>query len=183
MSDLKLVGLCGALRAQSTNRMLLREAARIFDPAEFHEADIRFPLYDQDIEDDTGIPAEVQDLADRIAAADAVLVVSPEYNKGLSGALKNALDWISRTNGSPWQDKPVAILSAAAGRAGGERAQNMLRLCLTPFQPRLLSGPEVMIGQTGDQWDADGRLTNERSLRLIETQMQALHREVARSAL
>jgi chromate reductase len=70
-----------------------------------------------------GIPAEVQELADQIAAADAVIIAGPEYNKALSGVLKNALDWVSRTKGNPWRDKPVAIMSATGGRAGGERTQ------------------------------------------------------------
>ena len=180
MSEMTLLGLCGSLRAASTNRLLMQEAARRFDPARFIDGDIRFPLFDEDIQDGPGIPAEVQLLADQIAAADAVIVVTPEYNKGISGALKNALDWVSRTKGAPWKDKPVALLSAAAGRSGGERAQNMARLCLTPFRPRLLSGPEVLIGATGSQWDADGRLTNERGAALLDELMGLLRQEAAR---
>lgn len=178
MSDPSLLGLCGALRAASTNRLLMREAARQFAPSQFVEADLRLPLYDGDIETAEGIPATVQILADQIAAADAVLVVTPEYNKGLSGVLKNALDWVSRTEGNPWESKPVALLSAAAGRAGGERAQNMARLCLAPFKPRLLYGPEVMVAQTGSQWDEAGALTNTRSLAGVQALMRALRAEV-----
>ncbi|MDJ0821388.1 MAG: NAD(P)H-dependent oxidoreductase [Paracoccaceae bacterium] len=176
MTDLTLVGICGSLRANSTNRLLMQEAARRFAPATFIDADIRFPLFDEDIQDSDGIPAEVQLLSDQIKAADAVIVVTPEYNKGISGALKNALDWISRTGGGPWRGKPVAIMSAAAGRAGGERAQNMARLCLNPFRPHVLPGPEVMIAQTGDQWDADGRLTNEFGAKLLQELMDDLRR-------
>ena len=143
----------------------------------FLDGDIRFPLFDEDIQNGPGIPPQVQILADQIATADAVIVVTPEYNKGISGVLKNALDWISRTEGTPWQDKPVAILSAAAGRAGGERAQNMTRLCLNPFRPRLLTGPEVLIGATREQWDDQGRLTNERSIKVLDALMAALRRE------
>ena len=97
--------------------MLMLEAQRFFDPAEFIDANIRFPLYDGDLETAEGIPAAVQVLADQIATADAIVIAGPEYNKAMSGVLKNALDWISRTKGTPWRDKPVAILSAA-GRAG-----------------------------------------------------------------
>ncbi|ODM46904.1 NADPH-dependent FMN reductase [Ruegeria sp. PBVC088] len=180
MPDPTLVGLCGALRADSSNRKLMFEAARLFAPDRFSELDLRFPLFDEDIQNGDGIPAAVQAAADAIAGAGAVLVVTPEYNKGLSGVLKNALDWISRTEGAPWRDKPVALMSAAAGRAGGERAQNMARLCLNPFRPRLLTGPEVMLAQSRKQFDEDGRLTDERALKLLGDQMQELRREVER---
>ena len=176
MTDLTLTGLCGSLRAASTNRLLLAEAVRRFGTATYHQTNLRLPLYDGDLEKD-GIPPEVQALADQIAAADAVIVVTPEYNKGVSGVLKNALDWVSRVQGNPWRDKPVAILAAAAGRAGGERAQEMLRWCLNPFRPRMLPGPEVMIGQTGSQWDENGNLTNERGIALLDQLMADLRRE------
>ncbi|MCI5112794.1 MAG: NAD(P)H-dependent oxidoreductase [Marivita sp.] len=184
MEQLKLVGLCGSLRTASTNRLLMHEAARRFGEAEFIEANLRLPLYDGDIEEQSGIPADVQTLSDQIAAADAVIVVSPEYNKGISGVLKNALDWVSRTKAKPWVNKPVALMSAAAGRAGGERTQNMARLCLTPFRPLLLTGPEVMVAATSSQWDDQGRLINELNAKALDELMQALrhHAMAQRSA-
>ena len=118
MSDPRILGLCGALRGGSTNRKLLLEAARLFGPCRFEEGDLRLPLFDEDDEIAECIPAAVQKLADQIEAADAVLISTPEYNKAPPGVLKNALDWVSRTKGSPWRDKPVAVMSAAAGRAG-----------------------------------------------------------------
>ncbi|XHE55279.1 NAD(P)H-dependent oxidoreductase [Phaeobacter sp. BS34] len=117
MSDPKLLTISGSLRAGATNRKLLAEAARLFGPAEVTEADLNLPLYDGDDEQASGIPAAVQTLADQIGAADAVIISTPEYNGAPSGVLKNALDWVSRTSNKPWQDKPVAIMSAAAGRA------------------------------------------------------------------
>ncbi len=180
MSSGTLLGISGSLRAGSYNRKLMREAARIYDPSTFVEADLRLPLYDGDLEDREGIPPEVQRLADQIRAADAVVISGPEYNKGLSGVLKNALDWVSRTKGGPWRDKPVAIMAATGGRAGGERTQWTLRLCLTPFRPRLLPGPEVLVGNTSDQFDADGRLTNERYEAALTELMTDLRKEVER---
>lgn len=176
MAELKLVGLCGSLRKASTNRLLMLEAVRRFGDADFVEGDLRLPLYDGDVEADSGIPAEVQALADQIAAADAVIVATPEYNKGISGVLKNALDWVSRTKGAPWANKPVALMSAAAGRAGGERTQNMARLCLTPFRPLLITGPEVMVAATAQQWDDQGRLINELNAKALDELMQVLRR-------
>ena len=158
MSRYSLLGIAGALRQGSYNRKLMREAARLFDPAEFTEADIALPLYDGDVEANEGIPPEVQRLADQIAAADAVVISTPEYNGALSGVLKNALDWVSRTKENPWLDKPVAIMSAAAGRAGGTKSQASLRLCLTPFRPWLLTGPGVAVAGAADQFDENGRL-------------------------
>ena len=176
MAELKLVGLCGSLRKASTNRLLMLEAVRRFGDAEFVEGDLRLPLYDGDLEAESGIPAEVQALADQIAGADAVIVATPEYNKGISGVLKNALDWVSRTKGAPWANKPVALMSAAAGRAGGERTQNMARLCLTPFRPLLITGPEVMVAATAQQWDDQGRLINELNAKALDELMQVLRR-------
>lgn len=180
MTRPRLLGIAGALRVGSTNRKLVREAARLFGPAEFIEADLDLPLYDGDLEAE-GIPAEVTRLADQIAAADAVVISTPEYNSAMSGVLKNALDWVSRT-GQPWADKPVAIVSAAAGRAGGARAQSSLRLAMTPFRPRLLTGPEVMIANSGNAFDERGHLTDARSVETLGALMTALRSETARLA-
>jgi chromate reductase, NAD(P)H dehydrogenase (quinone) len=180
MADLNILTLCGSLRAASTNAMLVAEACRSFGPATFQTADLRLPLYDGDLEARDGIPPEVQRLADQISMADGVIVCTPEYNKALSGVLKNALDWISRTKGGPWRDKPVAILSAAAGRSGGERAQFSLRLCLTPFRPRLISGPEVMVASSGQAFDASGRLIDAKTVEVLTELMGVLRAEIAR---
>lgn len=118
----------------------------------------------------------------QIKAADAIVIATPEYNKALPGVLKNALDWVSRVPGAAWRDKPVAILSAADGRAGGERAQYSLRLCLTPFRPRVLPGPEVMIAHSRSAFDAAGRLTDDRSRKGLTELMGLLRIEAERSA-
>jgi len=178
MASGQLLGICGSLRAGSVNRKLMLEASRVFDPAEFVDGNLRLPLYDGDLEAEHGIPAEVQTLSDQIAAADAVIIVGPEYNKALSGVLKNAFDWVSRTDGAPWRGKPVAILSAAAGRAGGERSQNSMRLCMVPFRAHVLPGPEVLIGGAAKEFDEDGRLTNEFGMKLL-TELMGDLRKVA----
>jgi len=165
-----LLGLSGSLRAASTNTLLIREAARLYAPDTFTEGNLNLPLYDGDIEESEGIPASVQTLAEQIASADAVIIATPEYNKGLSGVLKNALDWISRVEGNPWADKPVAIMSATAGRTGGERGQASLRLCLQPFDPHLLQGPDVLVAASFKEFGEDGRLKSE----TYEDKLQAL---------
>jgi len=177
MATLKLVGLCGSLRAASWNLKLLAEAVRHVGDCDFTRADIRFPLYDGDLETAEGIPAPVQHAADLIAGAEAVVIAAPEYNQSVSGVLKNALDWISRTEGNPWQGKPVAIMSANAGRAGGARGQYALRLCLAPFQPLLVPGPEVLVAGPDKEFDADGRLQNAQYDKALSGLMAALRTE------
>ncbi len=172
--SLSLLGLCGSLRSGSWNRKLMLEAAHRFGPAEFAAADLNVPLYDGDLESERGIPPEVQRLADQISAADAVLLVSPEYNQSPSGVMKNALDWISRVEGNPWRDKPVAMMSAAAGRAGGARSQYMLRLWMIPFRPWVIPGPEVMVAGPSKEFDDAGRLTSERYGNALDELMEQL---------
>ena len=179
MAQTTLLGMSGSLRAGSFNRKLLSEAARLFGDATYIEADLRLPLYDGDVEEAEGIPASVQTLADQIAAADAVLISTPEYNKGISGVMKNALDWVSRTKGAPWAGKPVTIMSATAGRAGGERAQVMMRNCLVAFRPRLLQGPEMFLAQTSDQFDDNGQLHGELYIKTLTDLMDDLRAEIA----
>ncbi len=179
MSNPTLLGLSGSLRQNATNRKLLREAARLFDPASFVEADLNLPLYDGDLEEGEGIPAMVQTLRDQIEQADAVIISTPEYNKGPSGVLKNALDWVSRTEGNPWADKPVAVMSAAAGRAGGERAQMILRAYMVPFQPMILQGPEIHLANSSNEFDEQGRLVSARYEKSLGTLMQKLRGLIA----
>lgn len=174
---LKLLTLSGSLRRAATNRQLLAEAARLFGPAMVIQANLQLPLYDGDLED-LGIPEVVQMLADQINVADAVIISTPEYNKAISGVLKNALDWVSRTKGSPWRDKPVAIMSAAAGRAGGERAQSSLRLCLNPFRPCVLAGPEIMVADSGHAFDNNGQLKDARTIAALQELMDDLRHSV-----
>ena len=171
---LKLLGIPGALRAGSTNRLLLAQARAAFGEARQDEADLRLPLYDGDLEETEGIPAGVQRLADQIAAADAVVIACPEYNKAPPGVVKNALDWVSRIKGSPWKDKPVAVISAAGGRGGGDRSQFALRLMLTPFQPLLLTGPEVLVADSSNAFDDEGKLKDTRYQKALDDLMGQL---------
>lgn len=175
---LKLIGISGSLRAASYNSMLVREAARLFGDCDFEMANIRFPLFDEDLEAN-GIPAEVTALHGKIKAADAVVISTPEYNKNLSGSLKNALDWLSRVRPGAWAKKPVAILSASDGGTGGVRAQYSLRHCMTTFNPRILQAPEVMIAFANKAFDENGHLIDEKSVRFLTRQMDALKAEIA----
>lgn len=178
---MKLLAISGALRKDSTNTKLLHEAVRLAGEdvtAEF--ADLRIPLYDGDLEAAEGDPAGVVALAEQVEAADAVIISTPEYNANLPGVLKNALDWLSRRHMSTLSGKPVAIMSAAAGRAGGARSQFSLRHCLTPFRPDILQGPEVALPSSGSAFDENGRLTNEHAEKNLAALMAALRERAGR---
>ncbi|MEH6646427.1 NADPH-dependent FMN reductase [Sulfitobacter sp.] len=180
MAPVKLFGISGSLRKGSHNSLLLAEAARLFGGAEYSQADLNLPLYNGDEEDAYGVPAAVDALAQQIADADAVLISTTEYNKGPSGVLKNALDWISRSQIKPWGDKPVAVMSAAAGRAGGERAQLILRSFMVPFRPRILQGPEIHVAASYEAFDDNGQLVGEIYVKELTELMTALRAEIAR---
>ena len=181
MSGPVLLTISGALRKGSYNRMLLREAARAFGPAEVIEADLNLPLYDGDQEEAEGIPAPVQKLAEQILRADAIVISSPEYNKGIPGVLKNALDWVSRVKGSVLKGKPTVLVSAAAGRTGGETAHFMVLHCLTQLQAKLMHGPAVLVAGAPNEFDADGNLTNDLYLKTLRTRMEDLRAEATRA--
>lgn len=178
MATPKLLGISGALRKGSTNSLLLAEAARLFGDATYSEVDINLPLYDADDEEASGVPEKVKSLSQQISEADAVLISTPEYNKGPSGVLKNALDWISRAEGNCWGGKPVAVMSAAAGRAGGERAQMVLRGFMVPFRPRILQGPEIHVAACHEAFDENGRLKGEMYINDLTNLMDALRAEL-----
>jgi chromate reductase len=174
----KLLGISGALRADSTNSKLLREAARLYGADSYVEANLNIPLYDGDLESNSGLPEEVKLLVQQIADADAVLISTPEYNGAVTGVLKNALDWISRHWEKPMVGKPTALMSAAAGRAGGVRAQTMLRTFLVAFRPRITLAPEVGIADSGNAFDENGQFVSERYTASVTTLMDALKADV-----
>ena len=169
----KLLGISGSLRKGSFNSMLVREAARVFAADEFTFADLNLPLFNEDVEAE-GIPASVQTLSDQIREADAIVFSTTEYNKGPSGVMKNALDWVSRPRPAPMAGKPVAVLSAAAGGAGGQRAKSNMYLYLIPFKVNLVFNPEVNLGSAHEQFDDDGRLKDATTLDALTKLMDAL---------
>lgn len=163
----QLLGLCGSLRSASLNRALL-EAVRGALPATAHMTitqAIDLPIFNSDLEDPPGVTA----LKAAIASADGVVFGVPEYNYSIPGGLKNALDWISRPpSSSPLRDKPVGLVGAATGMSGTIRAQAHLRQMLLFSDSPCLAQPEVLIPRAHERFAADGRLTDESTLRLVE---------------
>jgi len=179
MADPKLLILSGSLRKGSYNRMLLKLAAKAFGPAEVTEGDLDLPLYNGDLEEAEGVPETVQTLAAQIRETDALVIGAPEYNKGITGVLKNAIDWVSRVPGNAFKDKPTVVISASAGRTGGETAQFMTLSCLTQMQARLVPGTAVLIAGAMNAFDEDGQLKDETSQKLLAKRMETLRAEVA----
>lgn len=174
-APLHILAIPGSLRRASLNRAAL-EAARELAPdgvtIEIHGlADI--PPYNEDLRAE-GLPPPVVALRERIAAADALLIATPEYNYSLPGVLKNAIDWASRPPEQPFDGKPVAILGASPGRTGTARAQYHLRQCFVFLNAHLLNKPEVMIAGANQLIDGDGRLTDESAREHIAKQLDAL---------
>ncbi|HUA55677.1 MAG TPA: NADPH-dependent FMN reductase [Candidatus Sulfotelmatobacter sp.] len=172
---LKIVGICGSLRAGSYNKAALRVAGEVLPPdMTLETAEIGdFPLYNADIQA-KGFPAPVERVAAQVKAADGILWVTPEYNFTISGVLKNAIDWLSRMTPQPCDDKPVAVMGAAGGALGTGRAQYELRRICVFLNMHPLNKPEVFIGAAHTKFDASGKLTDEPTREFIKQLMAAL---------
>jgi chromate reductase len=173
---LKVLGIAGSLRAGSYNRALLR-AAQELAPAgmEITTFDLApVPLYNGDVEA-KGDPEPVAALKAAIRQADALLIVTPEYNFGVPGVLKNAIDWASRPpRGSALQGKPAAIMGATPGMGGTGRAQMQLRQAFVFTQTHPLLSPEVLVARAAEKFDASGKLTDEPTRKFVGQLLAAL---------
>lgn len=175
MSDFTIVGLCGSLRRGSFNIAALRAAADLVpEGAVIEIAGIgEIPLYDDDVRA-TGMPEPVLTLAARVAAADAVLIATPEYNYSIPGVLKNTIDWLSRCDPQPFKGKPVAIMGASPGMIGTARAQYDLRKVFVFLDAHVLNKPEIMIGGAAQKFDGGGVLVDPVTRQFIGQQIIAL---------
>jgi chromate reductase len=162
---LGVLALAGSLRRRSYNRALLAAAVELA-PAELLIAvDAvfpRLPLFDEDLEQETGGgPEPVQELRRRVAAADALLVATPEYNQSLPGVLKNGLDWLSRGPAEVLAGKPIAILGASGGPWGTRLAQAALRQTLVAMESVVMPSPALHLRDAARLFDPDGALADE----------------------
>jgi chromate reductase len=173
-ATLDVVVLCGSLRKQSLNRMLAQAA--IESMTEAMSAEVvhweTLPPFNADLMA-VGLPPSVTALRDRIGRADAVLIVTPEYNYALPGMFKNTLDWLSRCNPLPLARKPVALLSATTGPLGGARVQSELRRVLLCLDALVLQKPEIYVGNAQNKFDSEGRCVDEATRHYLRAQMQA----------
>ena len=164
-----LLGISGSLRAGSFNTALLRAAQQVagdgiaFDAVTLHG----IPLYDGDAEARDGEPEAVAALKQRILASDGVLLVTPEYNNGIPGVFKNAIDWLSRTSPvgnipSVFGGRPFAIVGASPGGFGTILSQNHWLPVLKTLGVQLWAGNRLMVSRAGSVFDADGNMTDDK---------------------
>ena len=182
--QLDVLVICGSLRKGSYNAALARTlpslapaGMKLRAAASFE----RFPIYNFDIQDATGFPAEVVAWADGIRSADGLIIVSPEYNWSIPGGLKNAIDWLSRMKDQPFKDKPVALQSAAAGILGGSRMQYHLRQSLTSVDVILFGRPEVIVTFAAQKFDEKTlELKDETAIGMIKQQLAEFEKFIRR---
>jgi chromate reductase len=170
-----ILGIAGSLRRASYNRAALRAAQSLVPPGarlEIFELD-GIPGFNQDEEQKP--PAKVVELKARVGAADAILLVTAEYNYSIPGVLKNAIDWASRPYGdNAWDGKPAAIMGASIGFTGTARAQYHLRQVCVFLNMFPLNRPEVMIGNAAERFDAAGNLTDAKTKDMIRQLLESL---------
>jgi chromate reductase len=182
MSKIRLIAIPGSLRQESFSLAV----ARGLQSAVADRADVVIhsltdvPLYNQDLDTETA-PAGVKALRDAIGQADGVIIVSPEFNYGLPGVVKNALDWASRPYGvATLIGKPVLTVTESPAFTGGVRAQAPLNEVLLAIGARPLGGPQVVIGAVHEKL-VDGRLADEATLAFLASRVDALAAEIGRA--
>jgi len=181
---LKFLGICGSLRKTSYNRSALLAAQELLPEAvtlKIFDLD-GLPMFNQDLE---GEPSDkVVEFKRLIREADAIVIATPEYNYSIPGVLKNAIDLASRPYGdSAWAGKPVAILGASVGALGTARAQYHLRQTFVFLDMLAVNQPEVMIGHAAKAFDAQGRLVDETSRKLLRQLLDTLARATRHRSL
>lgn len=175
--------ICGSLRKGSYNRALMNALPGLA-PAGMTLSEAPsfrgFPLYDADLQA-AGFPADVTALADAIRTADGVIIVSPEYNYTIPGALKNAIDWVSRLKDQPFREKPVAIQSATGGPLGGARMQYHLRQVMIFLNAFVFGTPEIFVGMAQTKFDEKTlELKDEATKKIVSQQLEAFAKFIAR---
>jgi chromate reductase len=174
LPQVKLVGIPGSLRAASFSRATLIGLCSVLpDTVAMEICDLRLPLYNED-DDRSDAPEVVSKFRDAIASSDGVVIVTPEYNHGIPGVLKNALDWASRPFGkSVLTNKPALAISISPAFTGGVRAHAQLNETLLAIPALVLGGPQVVIADIGNKIE-DGVLVDQPSLSFALTALQRM---------
>ncbi|PYB77645.1 NADPH-dependent FMN reductase [Rhizobium wuzhouense] len=177
----KLLGISGSLRKGSLNTALMKAATEIkgegytLEAATIHG----IPLYDGDLEESEGIPAAVAALKDKIIAADGVILFTPEYNNGIPGTFKNAIDWLSRPSSDMakvFGGKAFALTGASPGNFGTLLSQNAWLSVLHTLGCRVFSEKRLMVSRAHTLFDADGKLTDEATAKRLGDLLAAFGR-------
>ena len=170
----KVLGFCGSLKQKSYNMIALKTAGELM-PAGMKLEITRYddlPIYNFDVQE-KGFPATANRLREEVLAADALLFASPEYNWSVGAPLKNVIDWLSRYQPQPFNNKPAALFSCTTGPLGGSRGQYDLRRILVQLGVHWLVKPEVFIGNSASKF-TDGKLTDETTRKFLSDEMLAL---------
>ena len=185
LQPFRIVGIAGSLRKGSLNRALLNAAVELAPSALtiVPHGLSEIPLYDGDIEA-VALPAAVDELRTAVRHADGILVATPEYNHGVPGVLKNAIDWLSRPPGSSaLREKPCAIIGASPGMTGTARAQSQLRQSFEFTSTHAMAQPEFLVAKAHTKFDTDGRLTDEATRQHLVTFLNDFVKWIARLRL
>jgi chromate reductase, NAD(P)H dehydrogenase (quinone) len=181
MTNYKVGYFVGSLSSTSINRILSRALIRLApDDLEFTEIPIRdLPLYSQDF--DADFPPEAIALKDAIAASDALLFVTPEFNRSIPGGLKNAIDWASRPWGkNSFHHVPAAVIGASVGQIGTAVAQQSLRGVLSFCNARQMTAPEAYIQYSPERFTADGEVTDDSTAEFLRAFMADFREHLVR---
>lgn len=173
--QITILGFAGSLRKGSYNKAILRAALELLpEGAELEIFDLEgIPPYNMDLED--RMPARVMEFKDKIRAADAILIATPEHNHSIPGVLKNAIDWASRPPGdNSFKGKPVAIMSASTGMLGGVNAQFHLRQTFVFLDMHPINRPGVFVTFADEKIDNEGRVIDEKTKEKIKGLLEAL---------
>jgi chromate reductase, NAD(P)H dehydrogenase (quinone) len=179
MTQARLLGLSGSLRRASNSTAVLRGLQDALAPRVALNIFLLhgLPLYNED-DDAEHAPESVRALRSAIDSSDGVVMISPEYNHGMSGVLKNGLDWASRPYGrSALRDKPVLTMTASPAFTGGARAQQQMNETLASIPARLVRRPQIVIGGAHEKV-RDGRLVDEATLRFALAGVDDLIEEI-----
>jgi chromate reductase len=173
---MRVAGICGSLREGSLNKGLLRaalELAPVGMEISVYTRLADIPSYNDDVFQ-KGDPEPVADLKKFIGDADAILISTPEYNYGVPGVLKNAIDWASRPAGkSALNHKPAAIMGCSPGLGGTIRAQHALRQSFVFTETHVMSQPEIKIPSAAPLFDASAKLTDETTRQYVKKFLEA----------
>lgn len=183
----RVLALPGSLRRESYNRLLLRAAAERAPEGlsiSIYGDLTDIPVYNEDLRDDTGsVPEPVRRLRDALAAADALLIATPEYNQSIPGAVKNLIDWLSvGTPDRVLTGKPIAVIGASTGAWGTRLAQAAVRQTLAACECLVLPGPAVFVREAAALFDAEGHLVDERAGQVLDTMLVAFAEWINRVA-
>lgn len=174
-TTIHLLGIAGSLRTGSYNRRLLANAQELLpEEATMETFDLApIPLYDADLDNDEDRPGPVRELKAKIDEADGVLIVTPEYNYGIPGVLKNAIDWASRPGmRSVMARKPVGIMGASPGGSGTMRAQQVLKVALLGMIAQVFPHAEVAVAKCKEKFGDDGSLSDEATREFVESYLE-----------